>query len=125
MSCRKGFRAFDTSGGWPIGNVKSCFSSAAFWPKRRNRRPSAPDQQVPQKCPKCQGQCALLNALPPDRFAIRRRSQSRSPWILLRKASNTARCMLLWACIAEVCFHLKQRSFFHPWEEAKLNDAPF
>src|SRR5262245_37398941 len=125
MSCRKGFRAFDTSGGWPIGNVKSRFRFAAFWPKRRNRSPALPTSRFLRNVRSARGQCALLNALPPDRFAIRQRSQSPSPSILLREASNTSRCMLLWACGVEVCFHLNHDPFFQAWEEAERTIGPF
>src|SRR5215831_9059689 len=90
MSCRKGFRAFDTLGGWPIGNVESCFSFVAFWPKPRNHPPALPPNRLLRNVRSARGQCASLNVLPPDRFAIRQRSQSPSPSILLREASNTA-----------------------------------
>src|SRR5215471_11028933 len=125
MSCRKGFRAFDTSDGWPIGNVKSCCPFAAFWPKRRYRRPALLTSRFLKNVRSARGQCALLNALPLDRFAIRQRSQSPFLWILLSEASNTATCMLLWACIAQVCFHQNDDPFFHVWEEAELNNGPF
>jgi hypothetical protein len=54
--------AFDTSGGWPIGNVKSCFSFAAFWPRRRNRRPALPTSRFLRNVRSAKKQCALLNA---------------------------------------------------------------
>ena len=112
MSCRKGFRAFDTSGGWPIGNVKSCFRFAAFWPKRLTRCPALPTSRFLRNVRSARGQCALLNALPPDRFAIRQRSQSPSPWILLREPSKTAACMLLWDVHRGSVLSPKRRSFF-------------
>ena len=112
MSCRKGFRAFDTSGGWPIGNVKSCFRFAVFWPKRRNRPPVLPTSRLLRNARSARGPCALLNALPPDRFAIRQRSQSPSLSILLSEASNTAACMLLWGVRHGSVLSPQRRSFF-------------
>src|SRR5262249_36052681 len=124
MSCRKVFRAFDISGGWRIGNVESYFSFVAFWPKRRNRRPALPTSRSFRNVPSAGGRCASLNVSPRDRFTIRQRSQFLFPAILLSERSNTAACMLLWACVAEVWFHLKRRTSFHAWEEAKLNNVP-
>src|SRR5215813_7197238 len=125
MSCRKGFHAFDTSGGWRIENGESYFSFVAFWPKRRNRRPALLTSRFLRNARSARGQCALLNALPPDRFAIRQRSQSPSPSILLKQAPTTAACMLLWACGLEVCVHLNDDPFFQAWAEAELNNGPF
>src|SRR5262249_51913014 len=105
--------AFDTSGGWPIGNVTSCLSFAVFWPKRRNRRPALPTSRFLRNVRSAREQCALLNALPPDRFAVRQRSQSPSLWILLREASNTAVCMLLLGVHRGSVLSPKRRSFFH------------
>src|SRR5262249_10874527 len=106
MSYRKGFRAFDTSAGWRIGNVESCFSFVGFWPKRRNHRPPIPPSRSFRNVPSARDRYASLNFSPPHRFTIRQRSQFPSPSILLSEGSNTAACMLPWACVAEVCLHL-------------------
>src|SRR5262249_47725106 len=105
--------------GW-LANRKrqKCFRFAAFWPKRRNRRPVLPTSRFLRNARSARGPCALLNALPPDRFAIRQRSLSRPHGYFLGKRPNTAACMLFWACIAEVCFHLNDDPFSHVWEDA-------
>src|SRR5262249_4154892 len=112
MSCRKGFRAFDTSGGWPIANVKSCFRFAAFWPKRRNRRPVLPTSRFLRNARSARGPCALLNALPPDSFEISQRSLSPSPWIILSEASYYGCVHALWGVHRGILLSPKRLSFF-------------
>jgi hypothetical protein len=87
--------------------------------------PSAPDQQVPPKCPKCQGTMRTVERLTAGQICTPATIPIPSPSILLREASNTARCMLLWACGVEVCFHLIDDPFSQAWEEAELNNRPF
>src|SRR5262249_47725105 len=49
--------------------------------------PSAPDQQVPQKCPKCQRTMRIVERLTPGQICNPATIPIPSPWILLREAS--------------------------------------
>src|SRR5215813_7218705 len=124
MSCRKGFRGFDTSVGWRLGNGESYFRFVAFWPKRQNRIPAPPTSGSLRNVPSAPARCASSNVSHRDKFAIRQRPHFLSRSIPLSERSNTVPCMLVWACVAELRLNLKRRSFFHVCEEATPNNVP-
>src|SRR5262249_38275261 len=93
-----------TSGGWRIENGESYFSFVAFWPKRQNRRPAPRTSRSLRNVPSAAARCASSNVSPPDKFAIRQRSQFLSPSILLSDVPIWPYACSLWRASRRCAF---------------------